>query len=138
MSEINIKQILSDFSNNTNPSCEDFALACYARDLDMNLTFEDQFNWAMKKLRYHPTTFQSTLEGRINSRIKELTQEYHNSGNNSIINVEKIKKELTTQFEKDKRKKVEKFNHFTNIFQSNDHLRFYQSMNLSELEYLGF
>lgn len=138
MSQINVKQILSDFSNNTNPSIEELALAYYARDLNMNLAFEDQFNWAMKKLMYHPSTFKSVLEGRINSRIKKLTQEYHNNNNNSIIDIDKIKQDLTIEFENDKSKKIEKFNHFTNIFESQDHLGFYQSMDLSELEYLGF
>ena len=140
MNNFNVKEILDNFSNNniTNITAEGLADVYYARDLNMNLNFDNQFDWAMKKLRYHPSTFEDTIVGRINSRIKDITGQYLENKNSVNINLQELESSIRNNFINEKTSKLNKFNRFNSFLDTNDHRGFYNAMTREELDYLGF
>ena len=139
MNNFDAKAILKNFSNNDNDiTAEVLADVYYARDLDMNLNFHNQFDMAMKKLRYHPSTFEDTIVGRINSRVKDITSQYLKDKNSTNINLQEIENSIRNDFINEKTLKLNKFNSFNSFLETDDHRGFYHAMTLEELDYLGF
>ena len=140
MNNFNVKEILDNFSNNniTNITAEGLADVYYARDLNMNLNFDNQFDWAMKKLCYHPSTFEDTIVGKINHRIKDITGQYLENKNSVNINLQELESSIRNNFINEKTSKLNKFNRFNSFLDTNDHRGFYNAMTREELDYLGF
>jgi len=140
MNNFNVKEILDNFSNNniTNITTEGLADVYYARDLNMNLNFDNQFDWAMKKLCYHPSTFEDTIVGKINHRIKDITGQYLENKNSVNINLQELESSIRNNFINEKTSKLNKFNRFNSFLDTNDHRGFYNAMTREELDYLGF
>ena len=136
---MNHQQTLTNFENNNNPSQVEVANAYYARDQDMNLSFKDQFEWAMKKLNYNPSTYDNFRTIRFRRRVDELIQDFLNDPTqNDTINLIKIKEEVTNNIESTIKLRRQRLDHFKNIFEKDDHVGFYHAMDKSELEYLGY
>tara|TARA_B110000902_G_C14260499_1_gene569609 strand:- start:1542 stop:1958 length:417 start_codon:yes stop_codon:yes gene_type:complete len=132
------KQILKDFSLNNNPTKDDIAKAYYARDIDMNLTFEKQFQNAMNKLRYNPNTYQETISGKIRNKVVSITQEYLKNKEPIILNFQELENNIKNSFLETKIEKENKYTMFLQFLDNKNHLGFYQAMDKKELGYLGF
>ena len=136
---MNHQQTLTNFENNNNPSQVEVANAYYARDQDMNLSFKDQFEWAMKKLNYNPSTYDNFRKNQFRRRVDKLVEDFLNDPTqNGTIQLVQIREQVTNDVESIINLRRQRWHHFKTIFENNNHLGFYQTMDTSELAYLGY
>ena len=136
---MNIDQVLNSFEHNENPSKEEVANAYYARDVSMNLSFKSQFDWAMKKLSYDPSTYESYKNGLFKSKADRLVKDFLNDPSNPPnVDLQQLYTDTLKEAEVTLSLRRVRWQHFTNFLNNNDHLGFYQAMDASELAYLGW
>lgn len=136
---MNFQQELDNFSNNLNPSKEDIANAYYARDLQMGLNFQNQFDWAMRKLGYHPSTYQNSVNRLFQQRLESETKDFLNDPSvENVVNFQQVYNQVKSEFQLSQNYRRSRWEHFSNLLDSNEHHQFYLTMESSELGYLGF
>ena len=123
-----------------NQSREEIADLYYNRDLNMNLSFANQFDWAMNKLGYHPKTYQSFVENKFKSHVKQLLSDFMENENNSPSNLDlvQIRNHVENECQTFLEIKKQKYQLYSEFFNNNNHRGFYHAMEVSELCYLGY
>lgn len=136
----NINNILNNFANAENPPQELTAQAYYARDIEMNLDFHQQFEHSMRKLGYHPNTYQTYRVAMFKKRIEEITNNFiENPVNNMELNLGEIYNNVMNEITNIINLRQERWNFFQQFVNMDDgHRLFYAAMNEAELSYLGF
>lgn len=143
MNNINNQQILNQFENDINPSQQLTAEAYYRRDIMMNRNFNDVFEHSMKKLGYHPDSYQTLRNNMFQRRVRELSEYYINNindNNNNIGNMtlERIHNIVEEQVNHIINLRQQKYNYYHQFLNGNNHQQFYHAMDIGDLIYLGY
>ena len=136
---MNHQQIQYNFENNENPSQKEMADAYYSRDVTMNLKFVDQFNSAMKKLNYHPSTYDNFIKFKFRKKMNKIIENFLN-GSSQIDNISlvNIKNQIMIEVENTITLYSQRWNQLSIFLENNNHHGFYQAMDISELAFIGY
>ena len=136
---MNIEQVLNSFEHNENPTREEVANAYYARDVSMHLSFQTQFEWAMKKLHYHPSTYESIKNSLFRKKTEAVVKDFLNDpANPPNASFQQLYTDAVNEAEVTVGLRRTKWQHFSNFLNNDDHIGFYLAMDSSELAYLGW
>ena len=140
----NNEQVM-DLSNATN---QEIAQAYYNRDIELNLGFNEQREWALKKLGYTNEKIISYIKYKFERHIQEIS---NNFSSNIEINIEngpsisdvlnnniELSDEMITVINNNLNNINEKKNRMNLLANVDNHLEFYRTMTREELDYLGF
>ena len=57
----------------------------------MGLSFQNQFDWAMRKLGYHPSTYQDSVNRLFRQRLESETKNFLNDPSvESVVNFQQV------------------------------------------------
>lgn len=140
MDNYNNQQILNQYENDANPSRQLTAEAYYRRDLVMNRAFNEVFDHCMRKLSYHPDTYQNLRNSMFQRRVKELAENYINNNNNEVAEMTfgMIYNMVENEVNNIINLRQQKYIFFQQFLNNNNHQQFYHAMDISELIYLGY
>lgn len=120
------------------PTHQETVDAYYDRDIQMGLTLDNVFDNSMNKLCLSPESIESLIKHEFKSFVNRKIKEYLNKPENKNI-VFNFNKFYSSRIISDKyQNNVKKYNQLLKFKETNNHLGFYNSLTLDDLENLGF
>jgi hypothetical protein len=129
------------FLESNNPTVEIMARAYYARDVAMNLGFNNIVAKAFNKLNYTPGGINRVIRNGFMRYIDGLMRQFLQNPDIDPfggVGIPQLYEEYVENNRNEIEYRVERYNFLMNFINTNDHFEFYKNMTNDELVYIGW